>query len=62
MINKPTHIIVRIEDIDFEICRLKGRLAAQLRNPLKIKLQGQLEAYLAVKMQNKVVVNDRKTL
>ncbi len=62
MKTQPTHITVKIEYIDFEINRLKDRLSVQLSYPIKKHLQGQLEAYLAVKMQNKVCIAEQKTL
>lgn len=55
-IKKPTHISVKIEDVDFEISRLKALLFAQPDNDIKRHLQGQLEAYLAVRMQRKVFI------
>lgn len=62
MKTQPTHIIVSIEDLDFEIDCLKGRLLHSLDNPTRNHLKGQIEAYLAVKMQNKVCIPDKKTL
>lgn len=62
MTTQPTHIVVKIEDVDFEINRLKERLLEPLSYPIKNHLKGQLEAYLAVKMQNKVCIAEHKTL
>lgn len=59
---KYTHIIIKIEDIDFEIARLKGRLKEVLDDCTRNRLKGQYEAYLAVKMQKKVLIPPGKTL
>ena len=55
------YIAVKITDIDLEIDRLKALLATGLSNPYKNYLQGQLEAYLAFRMQEKIFIAPVKT-
>lgn len=59
----PTHIIIKIKDVEDELIRLKDRLSYTTDIMCCRELiQGKIEAYVAIMMQEKIVVPQKKVL